>query len=166
MVRRAAVVDMDMGFDKIMHDLLELQKYSVVVGVQEGTLTHVEVKNGRTQKSGISIAQYAAQNEFGTNKIPERSFMRTAFDENINVITRFAAMQIGLVIDGNSSIRQAFGLIGQAMQGMIQRKIRQITSPPNSPRTIAEKGSSKPLIDFGQMINSIRYVIRKRRLSA
>lgn len=165
MARRAAVVvDTDMGFDRIIKDLSELQKYSVVVGVQEGTLTHVEVRNGRKQKAGISIAQYAAQNEFGTRTIPERSFMRTAFDENINTIERFAAIQIGLVIDGESSIRQAFGLIGQAMQGMIQRKIRQINSPPNSPRTIAEKGSSKPLIDFGQMIASIRYAIRKRQV--
>jgi hypothetical protein len=28
--------------------------------------------------------------------------------------------------------------------------------PPNSPRTIARKGSSKTLIDTSQMINSIR----------
>jgi hypothetical protein len=41
----------------------------------------------------------------------------------------------------------------------VQKKIRQITIPPNSPRTIAEKKSSKPLIDFGQMVQSVTFKV-------
>jgi len=34
---------------------------------------------------------------------------------------------------------------------------------PNAPSTIAQKGSSKPLIDTGSMLNSITYAVRKKR---
>jgi hypothetical protein len=119
------------------------------------------VKAGRKQKAGLNIAQYAAQNEFGTREIPERSFMRTAFDENIQLISSFLTKEIGLVIDQKKTLDQALKLTGQLITGLIQKKIRQIVFPPNSPRTIAEKGSSKPLIDFGSMIQAVRYTIRK-----
>jgi hypothetical protein len=34
--------------------------------------------------------------------------------------------------------------------------------PPNSPRTIAEKGSDRPLIDTGELRKSITFVIRDK----
>lgn len=157
------VVDMDMGFTQAINDMLKLEKTYVDVGIQERSVTTNQVKNGNKQEAGVSIAQYAAANEFGTNKIPARSFMRTAFDENINRIQIFTGKQIGLVVDNKQSSEQAFGLIGQFMQALVQMKIRQITTPPNSPVTIAKKKSSKPLIDFGQMIAAVRYVVKKRR---
>jgi len=162
MARRAAVVDLDMGFNRIISDLQNASKYSLLVGIQEGSKTTGQVRAGRKQEPGLNIAQYAAQNEFGTNEIPERSFMRTAIDENINVITTAMNQELGLVIDGNKTLRNAFDTVGLVITGLIQRKIREIRFPPNSPRTIAEKGSSKPLIDFGAMIASIRHVVRRR----
>lgn len=161
---RPVVVDIDRGYAKIMQDLLKGDKYSLLVGIQEGSKTPGLVKRGRTQKAGLNIAQYAAQNEFGTREIPERSFMRTAFDENLTVIEGFVSKQIGLVIDQTQTIEQGLKLTGQVITGFIQKKIRAITFPPNSPRTIAEKGSSKPLIDFGSMIAAVRYTIRKGRV--
>ena len=158
---RPAVVDIDHGFDKIITDLIKAEKRTLLVGIQEGSKTPGMVKAGRKQKAGLNIAQYAAQNEFGTREIPERSFMRTAFDENIQLISSFLTKEIGLVIDQKKTLDQALKLTGQLITGLIQKKIRQIVFPPNSPRTIAEKGSSKPLIDFGSMIQAVRYTIRK-----
>lgn len=162
MARRAVVTDTDLGFDRIMLELTTLQNYSILVGIQEGSITTGQTRAGRKQEVGLNIAQYSAQNEFGTDKTPERSFMRTAFDENINVIRGALAEQLGLVVDGNKTIRSAFDSVGILVANLIQRKIRQIRSPPNSPETIARKGSSKPLIDFGAMIAAVRHVVRRR----
>lgn len=159
---RNAVVDIDLGYNKIMQDLVRASGYSVLVGIQEGSKTIGKVKSGRKQPASENIAEYAAKNEFGTNEIPERSFMRTAVDENIPVITGAMSQQLGLVIDGNKTLRQAFDTVGILIGNLIQRKIRQITFPPNSQRTIAEKKSSKPLIDFGAMIAAVRHVVRRR----
>lgn len=158
---RPVVVDKDYGFKDIMKILSDLD-YKLRVGFQDGDITHYQVdSNYRVKQPGESMADIAAQNEFGTRKIPERSFMRTAFDENIADITTYFSDQLGLVIDKAQNIQQALGLTGQLVTGLIQRKIRQIVIPPNAPFTIIQKGSSKPLIDFGQMIQSVRYVIIK-----
>lgn len=160
---RPVVVDIDLGFNAIMQEIEELSKTSLLVGIQEKAKTVSQTKNGRSQKPGLSVAEYAAKNEFGTNKIPQRSFMRTAFDENIDKIEEVTADQYGKIIDGTIAIAQGLGIIGQVMTALIQRKIQAIQFPPNSPATIAMKGSSKPLIDFGQMVKSVTYAIRTRK---
>lgn len=157
------VVDRDLGFRRIVGEIIEDPRWSLLVGIQESAKVKPEIKGDRKSDSGASVAQYAAYNEFGTEKIPERSFMRTAFDENINRIESILNFQYGKFIDGEQSLRQALGLTGTAIVGMIQIKIRQIHNPPNSPETIARKGSSKPLIDFGQMVRSVTYAIRQNR---
>lgn len=162
MARNAAVIDIDLGFDKIIGDLLKADKYQLLIGIQEGAKTPGMVKNNHKQKAGLNVAQYAAENEFGTTKIPQRSFMRTAFDQNLKLIEAFTTDAIDRVIDGTSKLDTAFNEVGQFMTGLIQKKIRQITFPPNSKATIALKGSSKPLIDFGTMIASVRHVLKKR----
>lgn len=156
---RPAVVDIDQGYKKIMQDLLRLEKGNVLVGVQDGSVTQAAVKRGHKKKAGFSMAQIAAANEFGTKNIPERSFLRTAVDQNLNKIDEYSQLQVGKVIDRKESPEKAFGLIGQLLTGLIQKKIREIRTPPNAPATIKKKRSSKPLIDFGQLIASIRYKV-------
>jgi hypothetical protein len=160
---RPVVVDIDLGYDAILAEIEELQRSTLLVGIQEQAKTQSQTKNGRTQKAGLSVAEYAAKNEFGTREIPQRSFMRTAFDENLALIEKAVAIQYGKVIDGDISLQAGLGIVGQVIVGLIQRKIRAITFPPNSPATIARKGSSKPLIDFGQMVKSVTYAIRTKK---
>lgn len=157
---RPVVVDIDLGFKKVMAQVNFLGKAQVLTGVQEGSRTVAGYTRGRRTPGGISIAQYAAENEFGTRYIPERSFMRSSFDENLPLIEAFVVRQAGFVIDGTIDPIEMLKRIGLVMQSNITTKIRQIVSPPNSPRTIAIKKSSKPLIDTGFMINAIRYTYK------
>lgn len=160
---RPVVVDTDLGLDDILKEIKKLSKIELLIGVQEGTVTSRETRGYHTRDAGINVAQYAAENEFGTRETPQRSFMRSSFDENLTKIEAFVTLQYGKVIDGKQTANGAVGLVGQAMTALIQRKIRAIVFPPNSALTIARKGSSKPLIDFGQMIASIRYVIKRNK---
>lgn len=152
--------DKDLGLKKIIAELKSLQRAEVLIGIQAGSKTKAQFSKGRNQIPGINIAQYAAQNEFGTDKIPQRSFIRSAFDENLNLIEQLVEKQYGEIIDGTKSISSGLGIIGQFIESTVKLKIRQIRMPPNSPRTIAMKGSSKPLIDFGQMFAAVRYVVK------
>jgi hypothetical protein len=47
--------------------------------------------------------------------------------------------------------------------GDIQHEITVLRHPPNAPATIRAKGSSKPLIDTGEMRQSVTYQIRGGR---
>lgn len=156
---RPAVNDIDRGWDEIIRQTQRFRKASVLIGFQDGDVTKTEVKGQREKKGGVFMAQIAAENEFGTKKIPARPFMRTSFDENRERIIKGVITQYQMVQDGKKDADQALGAIGEGIVSLIKQKIRAIVTPPNSPRTIQLKGSSKPLIDFGQMINSVRYKI-------
>lgn len=153
---RAVVKDIDRGWQSIEKELVAFRGASVLIGFQEGEVTKKEVKGQREKEGGLSMAQIAASNEFGAKNVPARPFMRTSFDENVSKINKLVNLQYQAVQDGKKSAEKALTAIGVVMVGLIQQKIRAIVSPPNSPRTIGIKGSSKPLIDFGQMIQSVR----------
>lgn len=160
---KISIKDTDLGMKKIVAELKNLEKKDVLVGIQARSKTQVTYKAGRKGKANVDIAEYATENEFGNSKIPERSFIRSAFDENLSLIESFVEKQYGKIIDGTSTTDQALGTIGKVIESMVKTKIRQIQFPPNAKRTIALKGSSKPLIDFGNMISAVRYVIKTRK---
>lgn len=151
-----AVADVDKGLKRIQKELALIEKSYVLVGFQAGTTTKTQQKGTRTKKSGLSMPEIAYINEYGTKTIPARPFMSTSFDENREKINNFIQTNFDKILIGETTVSKSLGLLGIAMVGLIQKKIREIRSPPNSPRTIKIKGSSKPLIDFGQMIQSVR----------
>jgi len=156
---RIVVKDKDLGFEEIQRQMALLDGSHVKVGFQEGAVTKPQVKGQRRKPAGLSLPQIAAENEFGTQIIPARPFMSTSFDENKALINRAIQGEYKKIAGGNGTTERSLGLIGQLMTKLIVQKIRAIVSPPNSPRTIAIKKSSKPLIDFGQMIQSVRYKV-------
>lgn len=90
---------------------------------------------------------------------PERSFMRTSFDESLPELEVLRGRLFDKLLRRQITVRTALGLIGEFMVNKIQDKIRNIKSPPNHPFTIArKKGSTNPLIDKGQMIQSVTHM--------
>ena len=146
-------------FDKIIAEIDLMQKSYVTIGFQEETKTKDEMKGTRKKRGGVSMASIAAMNEFGTTHIPARPFMTTSFDENKQRINNAIANEYDKIVLGDSTVKKSLNLIGLEMTRLIQMKIRSIYYPPNSPATIKAKGSSKPLIDFGQMVQSVRHKV-------
>ena len=52
---------------------------------------------------------------------------------------------------------QALGQLGEMTKGDVQTEIRSGDFAPLKPATIKRKGSSRPLIDTGQMVQSIAW---------
>lgn len=159
MSHRAGVVDTDMGMEAVVAEIQKLNNSYVTVGFQQGTVTRAQTKGQRSQKAGLSIPQIAAQNEFGTDKIPARPFMRTAVDSNRAKIDKAINGEYDKVVAGTSTVKKSLNLLGLFMTALIQKQIRATHYPPNAPSTIARKKSSHPLIDFGQMIQSVRHEV-------
>jgi hypothetical protein len=149
-------------FDSIIKEVELANNSFVSVGFQDDVMTHAQNKQGRKKKAGLSIAQIAAQNEYGTEHIPARSFMRTSFDENFTKINKLISLEYNKIVKGESTTKKSLGLIGLYMNKLIVNKIRSIYYPPNAPSTIKEKKSSKPLIDFGQMVASVTSKVHLR----
>lgn len=91
--------------------------------------------------------------------IPERSFLRSTFDEKEKEWFQYSLMLLKQLMIGKTTAREMCEKLGARMQKDIQRKMREIKTPPNSPSTIAKKGSNNPLIDTGRLRQSVVYKV-------
>jgi hypothetical protein len=70
-------------------------------GAMLGAVTHRLMESQEEFEIGIfdeTILSYALINEFGEGNTPERSFLRSSWDENIDQITRDCASEIADVL--------------------------------------------------------------------
>ena len=81
--------------------------------------------------------------------------MRTGHDENVDRIIKQTERALGQVVIGKMSIDDLLDLYGEQMATAIKTYMRDLKSPPNHPYTVEQKGSSNPLVDTGQLIESI-----------
>ena len=132
----------------------------VLVGFPQG-----DPKASRAEGT-MTNAALAALHNYGSSEqhIPPRPFMTEAMEsaENKQKIRILMLGGLRRVIVGRETVRGMLGKAGEFMVGAIKDSIRNGDWIPNKPRTIAVKGSSKPLIDTAQMMNSVssKVVIR------
>lgn len=114
---------------------------------------------GYIASGSIDALIKAAENEFGIERIPERSFIRSTIDENEKHITTIIAKQYVEVMVGAITSSEFITTIGQFIKGLIQNKIASASSwaTPLAASTVAKKGHSRPLIDTGEMYAEVRY---------
>ena len=117
------------------------------------------IQSDAGENEGVSIAEYAAFNEFGTRTIPERPFMRKTFDDNLANYNKLIERLFKGMLDGKLDAKMAFKILGQQTEDDMKNTIMTGNFKPNSAYTVAKKGSSRPLIDTGTMRNSIRYEV-------
>ncbi len=155
------VEDKDLGLNRIIRTLnKDLDGVVVRVGVQAKDKTVRRGKGGSIRNTDQPLAVIAAIHEFGLGDMPQRSFLRSAYDENLPVIDKMIQRVANGAVFGLGT-NAALNQLGNVVQGMVQRKIVDGPFVPNSPATIKRKKSSKPLIDTGHLRQSIRYVIEK-----
>ncbi len=97
------------------------------------------------------------ENPEGWVIIPERSYLRAWFDENVDALQATMERLIGQVVEGKISGRAALETIGGYVVTHVQAYMVDLKTPPNAPSTIARKGSSNPLIDTGQLKDAITW---------
>jgi len=121
--------------------------------------------------SKSAVIMRAIWNEFGTKggrsgggwggPIPERPFFRNAMRNNrdkYRAAMKAAARQI---LADEVTMGSVLRRLGVMAQGDVQASITSLMSPPNSPVTVALKGSAKPLIDTGEMAQAVTYKVEE-----
>lgn len=91
--------------------------------------------------------------------IPERSFLRAGFDKYHEEVLDTTEAVLPDVLIGSMSVEQYAELVGLQLKGKIQDYAVNLRSPANHKFTVEQKGSSNPLVDTGDMINSITYEV-------
>lgn len=156
------VEDKDLGLNRIIRTLnKDLDGVVVKVGVQAKDKAVRRGKGGSIRNTDQPLAVIAAIHEFGLGDMPQRSFLRSAYDENLPMIDKMIQRVANGAVFGLGT-NAALNQLGNVVQGMVQRKIVDGPFVPNSPATIKRKKSSRPLIDTGHLRQSIRYVIDRK----
>jgi hypothetical protein len=111
---------------------------------------------GATYPDGQSVAEVAVYNEYGTETAPPRPFFRNAVDKYGDEW----APAIGKLLKRNDmDVVRTLQMTGEAIKGQVQQSIKDTNHPPLAESTIKRKGFEKPLIDTGQMLDSVEYQI-------
>lgn len=142
------------GSAKLQRKLAE-----IAAKVRGGTL-RVGFLEGATYPDGTPVAMVAAINEFGapSRGQPPRPFMRIA----VAAGEKHWGRDLGKVLkvtgyDADASL----ALMGERIKSEIQQSIVDFQSPALAESTAKAKGSDKPLIDTGHMLNSVDYDVKK-----
>lgn len=121
----------------------------------EGLSGKVGWFEGATYPDGTSVAYVATIHEFGTSRTPARPFMRPAVAEHGQewVDQLAAGAKAALTAGGDPAM--VLEAVTMAAAGNVGEKIVAVTSPALAPVTVKRKGFAKPLIDTGQMLQSV-----------
>lgn len=112
---------------------------------------------------GTSVILVAAVNNFGSSGrgIPARPFMTEGAEPAIEATAPIAAALIPLLNQGKVTPADILKDMGPFAEAAFKKKLTDGPWEPNAPSTIADKGSSRPLIDTGLLRNSLTHVVRK-----
>lgn len=142
------------GGNRIYNKLDQLRRR-----VSENSGVFVGVPSGKSGEDGTPLAVIAAANEFGTSRIPERSFLRVPLRANQDDFAKVFRNQLPLVASGELTLFQLMSQLGARAVSVSQEAISSGIQPPNAQSTVERKGSSTPLVDTGRLRQSITYVV-------
>ena len=144
-------------YDKFKQSLKKISKVDLLVGVpQEETQREAGSKS-------ITNAElmFIHTNGSPAKNIPPRPTIEPTINENKARITKMFSEGVKNALSKDGSTKDIEKL-GIWLTNKIKAKFGSDELAPNSPATIAKKKSDRPLIDTGQLRNSITYVIRNK----
>lgn len=147
-------------WDEIHRNVRLAQRLVAHVGI-------LESKGGTTKPPGsdLSLVEIGAVHEFGSadGRIPERSWLRSTFIvRRANALAARVAETARAIVAG-ADPRRAISLLGAWGASEVKSTITEIDIPPPlADSTVMTKGSSKPLVDTGQLVNAITWEVTER----
>lgn len=95
--------------------------------------------------------------------IPARPFMRPTVAEKGNEWVKLLERGAAQVLLGKATAKEIMEMVALRAAGDVGKTIARITTPPLAPSTIAnKKGATKPLVDTGQMIQSVTGIVEEK----
>lgn len=119
-----------------------------------------ELRDGATS-THATLGEVAHMLHYGTTNIPARPFLEIPIERRRAQVVQVLTRATAAVADQRMTELRALALIGEYVVGVIKDEIANRIPPPNAPSTIRKKGSDVPLIDVGQLRQSVSYQVRK-----
>lgn len=144
---------------EVKEDLLS--EYLSKLIQMDGTVVSYGYYSEDTHKpSGQPMGTIAYWLEEGTKHIPSRPFMYQSFSEH-QMQSRGFKKAVKDYLYNNKGWELSFSAVGKEGKRLVKEIIEQGDFQPNSPVTVAIKGSDSPLIDTGYLKNNAKYKVEK-----
>lgn len=157
-----------------LHDMRKQLELINGTGVEVGVLKGEHAWLAAIHEYGLDIEvtpkmrKFLAANGLRLKKstthihIPERSFLRTGYDQNRDAVLKLASKLLADVAAGKMTARGCYQAVGLQLASKIRDYAVDLKDPANHPFTIDRKGTSNPLIGpSGDMIGSITWRVAK-----
>jgi hypothetical protein len=147
--------------DKLRRSLAGLTRKQVLVGIPEDKTPR---KGGEISNAGL---MYIHTHGSPLRHIPARPVIEPAIEASDNreiILNQLGAAARAAVNRNPGETQHALQAAGMAARNAAIRWFTDSRNgwPPNSERTVSEKGSERPLIDTGQLRRSITYVVNDK----
>lgn len=137
-------------------------KRSPLLGALEGLGREITIgihaDEGAEDHGGLTNAELGTIHELGLG-VPQRSFVRAYFDENVHEIGGDVEAAIARVLEGSDVDLEA-ELLGAKIEAGMKERILARIEPGLSEETKRKRGQDAvPLVDTSQLMGSIRYKV-------
>lgn len=142
------------GGDKLATALAKISE-----NVSKAAVLEVGFLEGATEPDGTSIPMIAAIQEFGAPKvgIPPRPFFRGMIAKHSGEWPDAVGK---LLVANGYDAEKTLGQVGDGIAGQLKQSIIDTNSPPLAAATVKRKGFDKPLVDTGNLLNSVDFVVK------
>ncbi len=138
-----------------------------------GGIVYPSVRDPKNPRSFVKsespprVIDVAATNEFGSTsqKIPPRPFMKLSEKPAKKLMQRETKKLARKMVEKSAPPNlptKFMQLMGPKLANIFKDTITKLREPPNSPITVATKGSDNPLIDTGLMRQTLTYLVTKK----
>ena len=141
------------NWERLRHAMKAVDGSYVSVGVHSDSGSYPE---------GVTVAQVALWNEFGTKRTPERPFIRSTLNAKLGEINAAREYWLDRILQGKADVQKALDSIGFSIAQWVYNTIRAGGDPfrENQPSTIAAKQAEDiapimPLFWSGTLLRSI-----------
>lgn len=104
--------------------------------------------DGDTNNRGVPLAKIAVWNEFGTEKIPPRPFLRNAQ----NKANKHGRNLVKVQLDKGTDVDELCAELAVMLTDEIRKSIRAGAWTANKPDVVDGKHGAAPLVDTGQLL--------------
>jgi hypothetical protein len=145
----------DKGWKNIEKSVKKMDDSFVTIGVHKGVHPY---------PSGVAVPLVAHWHEYGTQKIPERSFLRSTINQKQTPIWTLIGKQKDMIFKNHISVHKGLTVIGFVVMEMIKGTIKRggvgtYAFEKLAASTLKNKVTTKPLIDSGRLHRSINFEV-------
>lgn len=152
-------------YNQVKKNLLNFSKLDLLIGVPQEKTERDKNVQGETTNEPITNAQlmFIHTNGSPIKNIPKRPTIEPTIDENKDKINEKFKNAVNKILTNRGDGKDDLERLGLWVVNKVKARFGSEELEPNTEGTIKRKGSDRPLIDTGQLRNSVTYIIRSKQ---